>query len=548
MAGRVHGRVAGGQVFILSDRDLDFASLQPGPPEFQLAGDAERVALTCAGLGVDARDLDLPVPLDRVAYVRAVRRLTARGIMEDGKLSRYGRQVEALPVERPWAELLLHADAELLPLVAGASGIDSLHRMTRDERDLHGVLVAGSDHLTAYNLLAEAVNSCSTLGEVHGLPRHVFDEEQLTRWAERRGVLMKAVEDGALGMASVYRALDAELPAVLPHPDKRLRAAFVDLVARIQPFDLVLDDQTADGQEARVSRTSVAASWGGVAGSLKYFADRFGVARASIEGTTIPLDLIRKYAVEGPAELVISGTRTHQGFALARRLAYFGFDLETTTERIRGQVPEPYREAARDLLADALLEGQLEHPAQGRIRRAWRELREYFVRSGGALAAASDEAVRTLLRAQLGDVDSWEEFQQVPLALDVAALVPPAERAHLDALPTSVQLFGDRAPLEYRLEAAGPAVVLLLREGALRRLREHDLPTFDRPLRFAVRRGDQMLEAPTLERLRELVGEHDARDLRERHRDRGPRGGGRRGGPPRRGGRGGPRGRGRPRR
>src|SRR5918912_2015186 len=72
MAGRVHGRVPGGEVFILSDRELDFASLRPTPPEFQLAGDAERVAITCAALGVDAADLDLPVPLDRAAYRRAV--------------------------------------------------------------------------------------------------------------------------------------------------------------------------------------------------------------------------------------------------------------------------------------------------------------------------------------------------------------------------------------------------------------------------------------------------------------------------------------------
>ena len=54
MAGRVHGRVANGQVVILSDRPLDFATLKPAPPEFQLAGDAERVALTCAAIGVDA--------------------------------------------------------------------------------------------------------------------------------------------------------------------------------------------------------------------------------------------------------------------------------------------------------------------------------------------------------------------------------------------------------------------------------------------------------------------------------------------------------------
>ena len=44
MAGRVHGRVAGGEVVILSDRELVFDQLRPTPPEFQLAGDAERVA------------------------------------------------------------------------------------------------------------------------------------------------------------------------------------------------------------------------------------------------------------------------------------------------------------------------------------------------------------------------------------------------------------------------------------------------------------------------------------------------------------------------
>ena len=48
MAGRVHGRVPNGEVVILSDRDLVFEQLRPTPPEFQLAGDAERVAITCA--------------------------------------------------------------------------------------------------------------------------------------------------------------------------------------------------------------------------------------------------------------------------------------------------------------------------------------------------------------------------------------------------------------------------------------------------------------------------------------------------------------------
>jgi len=318
MAGRVHGRVPNGEVTILSDRELHFESLRPGPPEFQLAGDAERVAITCAALGVDARDLELPVPLDRTAYRRALALLTGRGLVENGRLTAYGREVEAMPVERPWGELLVHAGAELVPMVAVCSNIDSLHRMTREERDLHGVVVSGSDHLTGYNLYAEAVNQHGYLGQVYGLPRHLF-EDGLTEWAERRGVLVKAIEDTALGVASVYRSLELPLPKQLPYASKDIRAAWATLFARFMPFDLVIDEHTADGQEARVSKTSVAGSWGAVAGTLRFFADRFGIPRAAIEGTTLSYDLVREHATLGPPRVVLAGPRKHQGLAVERR-------------------------------------------------------------------------------------------------------------------------------------------------------------------------------------------------------------------------------------
>ena len=95
----------------------------------------------------------------------------------------------------------------------------------------------------------------------------------------------------------------------------------------------MLDEQTADGQDARISKTSVAGSWGAVAGTLRYFADRFGVARASIEGTTLPYDLIRKYAVPGPAAVVLTRHKQRQELALSQPLHYFGFDLERGMER-----------------------------------------------------------------------------------------------------------------------------------------------------------------------------------------------------------------------
>jgi hypothetical protein len=540
MAGRVHGRVAGGEVAILSDRELDFASLRPGPPEFQLAGDTDRVALTCAALGVDATDLELPVPLDRAAYRRSVALLTTRGLIEGGRLTKYGRQVEALPVDRPWAELLVHADAEQLPLVAGASGVESLHRMTREERDLHGVLVPGSDHLTAYNLLAEAINHCGRIGEVHGLPRHVFDEIRLAEWADRRGVLMKAIEDGALGMASAYRALDAALPDVLPHADHVLRARFIDLVARIEPFDLVLDEHTADGQSVRISKTSVAGTWGAVAGALRYFADRSGVARASIEGTTVPFELLRQYAVRGPAAVVLTRHKQRQDLAIAQRLEYFGFNIERSIDRIQGDIPAEYLDAARAVLAGALLAGDVEHPYRARLDRSITALDDYWRRSGGTLAGVDPESLRALIRAQLEDVSSWEEFQRTPIQVDVTALVPPEARAHLDALPSSVHVHGDAAPLVYEVRDGQGIARLYLREGQARRLRGSDLPVFDRPLVFAVRRRGDVIQAETVAMLQELLersgppaagrNDHEVRRHQPHRREpkgfrgRGPRG------------------------
>ena len=103
------------------------------------------------------------------------------------------------------------------------------------------------------------------MGEVYGLPRHLFDEG-IEEWAEQRGALVKSIEDAALGMASIYRSLGSPLPDKLPIAGERIARQFADLLARIMPFDLVIDEQTASGDEARVSKTSVCGSWGAIAG------------------------------------------------------------------------------------------------------------------------------------------------------------------------------------------------------------------------------------------------------------------------------------------
>jgi hypothetical protein len=123
------------------------------------------------------------------------------------------------------------------------------------------------------------------------------------------------------------------------------------------PFDLVIDEQTADGQEARVSKSSVAGTWGAVCGNLRFFADRFGVPRAGIEGTTLPLEVVREHAAWGPPKLEVSGPRKHQRLMAFRKLTYFGFELETGAEEIDGEFPANLAEQAREALVTALLDG-----------------------------------------------------------------------------------------------------------------------------------------------------------------------------------------------
>ncbi len=508
MAGRVHGRVEGGRVFILSDRDIRFETLRPTAPEFQLAGDSERVAMTCADLGVDASELELPVPLDRVAYRRAVKLLESRGIIEKGRLSHYGKQVEAMPVDRPWAELLVNADDELVPYLAVMSSLESLHRMTREERDLAGLVIAGSDHLTAYNLYAEAYSRCGYVGQVYGLPRHLFDE-RIERWAEKRGVLIKAIEDTALGMASVFRALGMPLPDRMVIARDHIQRKFSELLARFMPFDLVIDEETADGMQARVSRTSVCGSWGAIAGEIRYFADRSGNPRAAVEGTQIPMHLIRKYATRGVSEVSYDSKRKGGQLLLVRTLDYFGFELEREVEPLE-IFTEENAERARHALAEALARGEARHPAVKRNRAAIEEIRETYRRSGGKTPRLGLAELTEWYERQLAPINSMDELRNARLVLNRDEFVSGEIREHYAALPSMVEIRDREIDIDYDVEECDGQSLgvarLRIPEKLARNIGESELPALDRPLRFVVIRGQRgAIRADSLEELQEIL-------------------------------------------
>jgi ATP-dependent helicase HrpA len=510
MAGRVHGRVEGGRVFILSDRDIQFESLKPTAPDFQLAGDSERVAMTCADLGVDASALDLPVPLDRIAYKRAITLLERRGIIENGKLSTYGKAVEALPVDRAWAELLVNADDELLPCLAVMSSIESLHRMTREERDLHGVLVPGSDHLTVYNLYAEAYARCGYMGEVYGLPRHLFTEE-IESWAETRGVLVKAIEDAALGVASVFRGVGVELPSRLPMARDHTLKKFAELLARYMPLDLVIDEQTADGGEARVSKTSVCGSWGPIAGELRYFSDRSGNARAGIEGTQVPMHLIRRYATRGVSDVEYDPKRKGGLLVMQRTLDYFGFELEREVEIVE-EIPPEFAARARHVLAEALARGQARHASVKRNRAAVEALRQTYRRSGGQTPRFTLADLTAWYEARLATITTMDEFRNARFTLDPDEIVPREVRERYASLPDTAIIRDREVDIEYDVENENgtPFGVARLRlpEKLAKTMTEEELPSLDRPVRFVVIRGQRgAIRANTLDDLQEALAQ-----------------------------------------
>ena len=494
MAGRVHGRVEGGRVYILSDRDIKFEALRPTEPDFQLAGDSERVALTCADLGVRADELDLPVPLDRAAYRGALTKLEARGLVENGRLTRYGRAVEALPVDRAWGELIVNGDDALLPALAVMSGIDSLHRMTRDGRDLEGLVVRGSDHLTAYNLYADAFAAAGYVGDVYGLQRHLFDAERVATWAERRGVLVKSLEDAALAMASVYRSVGLAIPTSLPLAKEHTLRQFADLLAQYMPFDLVIEEQTADGHEARVSKTSVAGSWGAVAGNLRYFADRHGVPRAAIEGTQLSMELVKRYAQRGEAELIIEPERKHSPVMLQRRVTYFGFELSREVEPLMWFPPE-FATPARHALAESLARGELRHPAMKRNLPMVEDIRETYRRLGGKTPKLGQAELTQWYESQMGDMDDWESIRALPFRLDRRDFFSHEQYDEAQALPGAVEIRDRALALQYEVEEPDTTpfgvVRIQLPEKIARGLTAEEIPKLDRPIRYVVPRGQR---------------------------------------------------------
>ncbi|MEO5567091.1 MAG: DEAD/DEAH box helicase, partial [Gemmatimonadaceae bacterium] len=282
---------------------------------------------------------------------------------------------------------------------------------------------------------------------------------------------------------------------------------FQELLARYMPFTLVIDEETATGDQARVSKSSVCGSWGPIAGELRYFADKFGNPRASIEGTNVPADLIRKYAQTGDAELIYDPQRKHASMSLRRRVAYYGFELEKEIEGI-DEFPPELADQARHVLAEALARGEARHPGVNRNRVAIDEIREVYRRSGGRTPKLSLADLTAIYEKQLVAVRSVSDFRYAKVDFNPDEIVSREERERYADLPSTVEIRGKDVEIQYDVEDAEGNTTgvarLRLPEKLARSMAPEELPTLDRPIRFVVTRGMRgAARATTLEELQE---------------------------------------------
>jgi hypothetical protein len=234
-----------------------------------------------------------------------------------------------------------------------------------------------------------------------------------------------------------------------------------------------------------------------------------GVARAGIEGTNVPLAMIRRYAIEAEPELHFEPQSKRAPLVMRTRVTYHGFELQREVEPV-DEFPEGLEQRGRRALAEGLASGDARHIAAKNDRIAIEEIRECWRRSGGRTPKLGTKELADIYEQQLTaqGVRSYSDFRHARLGIDAESILPRAERERYLGLPDHVDVRGREVPLRYDVEesngSAQGVVRLQLPEKIARSLTDEELPSLDRPLRFVVPRGARgAARAATLDALRE---------------------------------------------
>lgn len=307
MAGRVNGRAVNGEVHILTDRELDFDTLEPTVPEFELSGSLEQLALITAKQRLDISDLELIDRIDTDAYASVFSRLVERKIiqMRDGipGLTSLGRRLLSLPLDTAWGELVLKAhdqgDDELLQVVVAAACLPEIYKLTtrkwRPYQDKN--VLQGSDHLTVANIFGDAV---SQFGKRHK-NGYSFMQGPFRRWYEESNYMGKELRNAALLMVSIYYALKHELPRPQDFAEiklgSELHQRFLNLLLTVQSLEYVQGQKHSSfpGQVYGNSRNGVS-NGSSTIGSIRQWTDSAGRLAATVEGTDVSAEVVLGFA------------------------------------------------------------------------------------------------------------------------------------------------------------------------------------------------------------------------------------------------------------
>jgi hypothetical protein len=305
MGGRVNGRAHNAEIFILTRRNFDFHELHPTVPDFVLGGDLSRVALTCAKLEIDISELDLIGNINIHAYNQVVVFLREQGIIHSDcmKLTPYGLEVEAIPVDARWAELIVNAkktgNSDLLRVVIFCSSIDSLYSLVRKEFNpsYNEFKVKRSDHLTSYNIVASALKFFGRTDRFREGLEYVLDKN-IFPWSYEKGLVPKAIKEVFLAVKSIYHQLNIDLPEITEfskiESDDVLVDSFIELLMKVQSLDFVSKDVCNEEIVFSANCSSVGSA--PRMGIIRHWKDQRGYSRASMEGTEISKDLLEAYA------------------------------------------------------------------------------------------------------------------------------------------------------------------------------------------------------------------------------------------------------------
>ncbi len=476
MAGRVNGRAVGGEIHLITDRgsSFDLHQLEPTAPEFELAGDIERVVMACARLGVDLHDLDTIVEIDKELYDKEFKRLQRRKIISDeGLLTDYGRAIDKLPVPTMWGELILHAFGKSMDVgyvMATVAAIESLHKLVRNWRDNHRAgeyRVEGSDHLTAYNIVATAIRQFARIGRLNGNGnglRDYYFRDEFYKWCKENGFSIRAIRDAAMGLRSILQKIGAHLITDLPQVTDEIKKDFVEVLAQVQSLDTVCDGYNSEAGTVFKYQNGSAGVYGVVVGEIRYWTDRRGTTRSSIEATQIPRELVEKYAQRQVEN--VRYVAAEDMVEVEYKLIFGGEEVGQMTEQ-KKEVEKEVIEQAISVFAEALAGGYVEYSYKAENGDLIAEIEALNIRWQGKLGQITSDKLSKIFQTRLAEaqvytlsaaVEAGVDFKiseaDVEAMLEIESLAEIRQQVERER-PESWMIQGQEFPIKYEMDPWG---------------------------------------------------------------------------------------------